>query len=57
MSALEARLHSLLADYPDHPILQQLRAIAVRLLALPLQSPLKAALTGAELLLARAQVR
>ncbi|KAG2499138.1 hypothetical protein HYH03_002721 [Edaphochlamys debaryana] len=56
VAAMESRLRSLLADYPDHPLLGQLRAIALRLLALPLTAPLKTALTGLELLLSRAQV-
>ena len=38
-------------------MLLQLAAIAARCLALPATAPLKTALTGLELLLARAQVR
>ena len=52
-----ASLAELLAEFPGHPVLQQLAQIAARLLGLPLDSaPLKTALTGLELLLARAQV-
>ena len=32
LAALQARLASLLADWPDHPVLSQLHAIAERLL-------------------------
>ncbi len=56
VSALESRLRGLLASYPDHPLLTQLRSIALRLLAMPLTAPLKTALTGLELLFSRAQV-
>eukprot|EP00198_Chlamydomonas_reinhardtii_P014222 XP_001703559.1 predicted protein [Chlamydomonas reinhardtii] len=43
--------------FPDHyAAFRDLRAVALRVLALPLTSPLKAALTGLELLLSRAQV-
>ncbi|EFJ44763.1 hypothetical protein VOLCADRAFT_121252, partial [Volvox carteri f. nagariensis] len=56
VSALESRLRGLLEEYPDHPLLVQLRAIALRVLSMQLQSPLKAALTGLELLLSRAQL-
>lgn len=55
--AVVGRLRALLADWPDNPLLLQLLAIAERLLSLPLAAPLKQALTGVELLLARAQVR
>jgi hypothetical protein len=57
VAAFEARVRALLTDYPDHPLLLQLRAVALRLLGLPLRAPLKTALTGLELLLSRAQVR
>ncbi|GIL72549.1 hypothetical protein Vretifemale_2893, partial [Volvox reticuliferus] len=56
VSAMESRLRRLLEEYPDHPLLVQLRAIALRVLSMPLQSPLKTALTGLELLLSRAQL-
>jgi midasin len=56
LSALSQRLHVLLEEWPEHPLLQQLLGIVDRLLGLPLTTPLKAALTGLELLLARAQV-
>jgi midasin len=51
-----ARLRALLGDYPEHPVLLQLAAICTRCLSLPVTAPLKTALTGLELLLARAQV-
>lgn len=54
---MDVRLRDLLAQFPDHPLLQQLRTIVQRLLSMQLSSPLKAALTGLELLLSRAQVR
>jgi len=50
------RVRELLEEFPDHPVLSQLEAVAGRALALPSLGPLKAALTGCELLLARAQV-
>ncbi|GLI68780.1 hypothetical protein VaNZ11_013272, partial [Volvox africanus] len=56
VSAMESRLRGLLEEYPDHPLLVQLRAITLRILSMPLQSPLKTALTGLELLLSRAQL-
>lgn len=56
VSAVALRLNTLLEEWPDHPLLQQLLAICQRLSGLPLTSPLKQALTGLELLLARAQV-
>ncbi|KAK9820997.1 hypothetical protein WJX81_006213, partial [Elliptochloris bilobata] len=56
LAALRARLAALLVDWPGHPVLSQLDAIVERLLALPATTPLKAALTGLELLLLRAQL-
>ena len=56
LEALLARLDELLEEWPDHPLLGQLRAICCRAMALPLDSPLKAVLTGLELLLQQAQV-
>jgi midasin len=56
LSDLAQRLTHLLEEWPDHPLLLQLSAIVARLLLLPLTVPLKQALTGLELLLARAQV-
>ncbi|KAL0049173.1 hypothetical protein WJX82_008148 [Trebouxia sp. C0006] len=53
---LKARMEQLLLEWPEHPVLVQLSAICDRLTGLSVQSPLKAALTGLELLLARAQV-
>ncbi len=57
VAAVAARCAALLSEWPDHPLLTQLAGICERLLALPLAAPLKTALTGLELLLARAQVR
>jgi len=55
--AMSRRLITLLAEFPEHPVLAQLMAIASRCLGLPAATtPLKTALTGLELLLARAQV-
>jgi midasin len=55
VKAVQARLDALLAEWPDHPLLTQLAGICARVLSLPLAAPLKQALTGVELLLARAQ--
>jgi hypothetical protein len=52
LAAVQAQLR----DWPDHPILSQLAAICTRMLAFPATVPLKQALTGVELLLARAQL-
>ncbi len=55
---MSRRLVALLHEFPEHPVLAQLLAITSRCLGLPAAStPLKTALTGLELLLARAQVR
>lgn len=54
---LMERLRVLLDEWPDHPILAQLAAICSRVLNFPLSSPVKAVLTGLELVLSRAQVR
>ncbi|KIY92200.1 hypothetical protein MNEG_15763 [Monoraphidium neglectum] len=56
VAAVAARCASLLAEWPEHPLLCVLAGICERLMALPLAAPLKTALTGLELLLARAQV-
>jgi hypothetical protein len=55
VAAVRKRLQTLLDEWPGHPLLEQLAEICERVLALPLLSPLKQALTGLELLLARAQ--
>ena len=55
MSAVQRRLQALLAEWPEHPLLVQLQEISNRILSLPACGPLKAALTGVELLLSRAQ--
>lgn len=57
LGCMLARLGELLEEWPDHPLLSQLAAICRRVLQLPLNSPLKAVLTGLELLLAQAQAR
>ena len=46
----------LLEDWPEHPGLLALSAVIDRLLGLPVSAPLKAVLTGVELLLAKAQL-
>ena len=51
-----SRLEQLLDEWPDHPILDQLRRIGVRLLDMPLDCPLKSYSTGVELLLNKSQV-
>jgi midasin len=56
LSDMSHHLIQLLEEWPEHPLLLQLLAIVERLLGLPLTVPLKQALTGLELLLARAQV-
>ena len=50
VSKLVTRLHELLREFPEQPILEQLLGICRRLLALPLHSPLARLLTGVELL-------
>jgi hypothetical protein len=52
---VQRRLQALLAEWPEHPLLVQLQDICSRILLLPACGPLKAALTGVELLLSRAQ--
>lgn len=57
LESLHRRITELLLDWPDHPVLLQLQAIAGRISSMPvIASPLKTLLTGVELLLARAQV-
>lgn len=53
---LKFKLEALLKEWPDNPILCQLREIALRILNLPITTALKKVLTGMELLLARAQI-
>ena len=55
MLAVRSRLRELLEEWPEHPVLEQLDAICGRVMGLPANGPLKAALTGIELLLARSQ--
>lgn len=50
------RLGVLLAEWPDHPILQQLHKICKRVLSLPPSTPVVKALVGLELLLNKAQI-
>jgi hypothetical protein len=52
---MQRRLQELLAEWPEHPLLDQLQTICNRILSLPACGPLKTALTGVELLLSRAQ--
>ncbi|KAL4440107.1 hypothetical protein ABPG75_003108 [Micractinium tetrahymenae] len=54
--ALRGRLQELLEEWPDHPGLLQLSAVIDRLLGMPVTAPLKAMLTGVELLLAKGQL-
>ncbi len=42
LAALRGRLAGLLADWPDHPVLSQLDAVAARLLGAPYPSPNRA---------------
>jgi len=56
LQSLRVRINTLLEEWPDHPVLMQLDAIAIRIFSMPVNSPLKMLLTGLELLLARAQV-
>lgn len=56
LQALQARLGQLLEEWPEHPVLAQLSAIAGRVLGFAVTAPLKQLLTGVELVLARAQV-
>ena len=53
---LLSRLEQLLDEWPDHPILDQLQRICLRLLDMPLDCPLKSYSTGVELLLNKSQV-
>jgi hypothetical protein len=57
VSAVLGRLEELLEEWPENEMIMQLKAIALRVLRMPATSPLKALLTGLELLLARAQVQ
>lgn len=56
LQSLRVRINTLLEEWPDHPVLMQLDAIATRIFSMPVNSSLKTLLTGLELLLARAQV-
>ena len=51
------RLTELLQDWPGNPLLTELVALCRRVLSLPLTCTLKAAMTGLELLVSRAQVK
>lgn len=51
------RLDLLLDEWPEHPILSQLKEIALRTLNFPVNVPLRKVLIGLELLIGRAQVR
>jgi midasin len=50
------KVDELLSEWPEHPILDQLKKIGTRILSLPLKSTLKDYSTGIELLLSRAQL-
>ena len=52
---LQTRLDALLKEWPENPILQQLKEICIRVLSLPITTPVRKVLTGLELLLARSQ--
>ena len=54
--SVQERAVELLEEFEEHAVLQQLVAICVRVADLPLSAPLAKLLTGAELLLARAQL-
>ena len=56
VAAARRRLTQLLDEWPEHPLLTQLAELCDRMLSLPLLGPVKAGLTGIELLLARAQI-
>lgn len=56
LSPVSKRVTDLLADWPDHPVLSQMSAIIDRLLSMSIQSPLKAFLTGIEILMSKAQL-
>lgn len=50
------KIDTLLEEWPENPILEQLKAIINRIFELPTSSPLKAFSTGIELLLSKAQL-
>lgn len=56
VGGVRSRLEELLAEWPEHPVLLQLHALCERIISLPPTAPLKEAMVGLELLLARAQV-
>ena len=56
VKTLLIRVEKLLSDWPDHPILLQVKKIAERLLNISLESPLKAFSTGLELILNTSQL-
>ena len=53
---MKTRLDVLLEEWPDNPILSQLKEICIRLLSMPVTSAVKKMLTGMELLLAKSQI-
>ncbi|KAG2860071.1 Midasin [Phytophthora cactorum] len=55
LQRLLVKVHSLLAQWPDHAILQQIVLIADRIRNFEISSPLVRTLTGVELLLRKAQ--
>ena len=56
LESIHERLHELLQNWPDHPILDQLRRTCDKILDLPQDSPLKVFSTGLDLILNRAQI-
>ena len=56
LETILSKINALLDEWPEHPILEQLSKIGHKILNLPLASPLKAFLTGIELMLNRAQI-
>ena len=52
---LRIRLDALLKEWPENPILTQLKEICIRVLSMPITTPVRKVLTGLELLLARSQ--
>ncbi|GMH33343.1 hypothetical protein BSKO_01177 [Bryopsis sp. KO-2023] len=56
MFAIQRKLVELLEQWPEHPVLAQLKEISERILSFPVTVPIKKVLVGLELLVARAQV-
>ncbi len=56
LETLLAKVNNLLQEWPENPILEQLAGTGNKILELSLGTPLKAFLTGVELILNRAQI-